>query len=246
MNSKIALVTGASRGIGAAIAKRLAGDGFYVYLNYNSSIECANTVADEIQSSGYQCELLQFNLLDEVAIKASIKTIKQKWGKLNVLVNCAGTMKDELVEDTTTESWRSVLDVNLTGTFIVTRESINLLKYAEYSRIINISSQVVFTGSKSHAHYAASKAGILGLSYSLAKELGESNVTVNIISPGRIKTDMIECRQDGRMEEWLQATPIKRLGTANEVAAVASFLASEQSSYITGANINVNGGLLMG
>jgi 3-oxoacyl-[acyl-carrier protein] reductase len=246
MSLKIALITGASRGIGAAIAKRLAKDGFYVYLNYNNSIDCANTVANEIQSLGGQCELLKFDLLDEMGIVDSINKIKKKWGRLNVLVNCAGTMIDELVENTSIESWHRVLDVNLTGTFIVTRECINLLKNTGHSRIINISSQVAFTGSKSHAHYAASKAAILGLSYSLAKELGDSNITVNTISPGRIKTDMIECRQDGRLEEWIQATTIKRLGDTSEVAAVASFLASEQSSYITGANINVNGGLLMG
>jgi 3-oxoacyl-[acyl-carrier protein] reductase len=246
MGTKIALVTGASRGIGASIAERLAKDGFYVYMNFSKNVEQAQKTASNIKLAGCECELLKFDLLNENEIKDSIKNIEQRWGKLNILVNCAGIMKDEMVEDTSSKSWHKVLDINLTGMFIVTRESLRLLKNAEYGRIINIGSQVAFTGSKSHAHYAASKAGMLGFSYSLAKELGGNNITVNVISPGRVNTDMIGCRQNGRLEEWIQATPIKRLGYPKEIAAAVSFLAGEESSYITGANINVNGGLLMG
>jgi 3-oxoacyl-[acyl-carrier protein] reductase len=155
-------------------------------------------------------------------------------------------MYDTMAEDISDEEWEKMIAINLNSVFYACRAVIPHFKEKNKGRIINVSSQAALTGSAQHAHYAAAKSGILGFSYSLAKELGPYGITVNIVSPGRIDTDMITRRDNGRMEEWMQQTPLKRIGKPEDVASAVFFLASEEASYITGLNMHVNGGLLMG
>jgi NAD(P)-dependent dehydrogenase (short-subunit alcohol dehydrogenase family) len=167
-------------------------------------------------------------------------------GKIDILVNNAGELTDGAVADMTDEMWERTLAVNLTSAFRCTRACIPGMKARQWGRIINVTSQAAFTGSANHAHYAASKSGLLGLTFSLAKELGTAGITVNLVAPGRITTDLLLEHMAGREEEWLKQTPIRRIGDPEEVAAAIAFLASDAASYITGANLHINGGLVMG
>jgi NAD(P)-dependent dehydrogenase (short-subunit alcohol dehydrogenase family) len=167
-------------------------------------------------------------------------------GPIDILVNNAGEMTDMAVESMSDELWARAIEVNLTSAFRCARACIPSMKERRWGRIINVSSQVTETGSRDHAHYTAAKAGLLGLTYSLVKELGGFGITVNAVSPGRIVTDLLLERSAGREAEWLAQTPLRRLGQPEEVAAAIAFLVSEDAAYITGANIPVNGGLVMG
>lgn len=245
MHQSIALITGASRGIGAAIAKRLA-ETNYVILNYNSSKTDAENVLESIRLNGGSGMLVKGDVSSYAQMEQLFAQINSLFERLDVLVNCGGIMHDALVEELELSDWDKVLNINLKGVFICCKLAIPLLRRSKAGRIINISSQAAFTGSSSHAHYAASKAGVLGFSYSLAKEVGKDGITVNVVSPGRIKTAMVIMRQNGREKEWINNTPLGRLGYPEEVASLVAYLASSEASYITGANFNVNGGLVMG
>jgi 3-oxoacyl-[acyl-carrier protein] reductase len=244
--SKVAIVTGAAKGIGRAIALRLALDGYKVLINYWRSEQAAEEVMESIQAGGGISILYRADMSCSSEVEAMVQFVVQHWGGVDVLVNNSGIMADTWVEDITDEEWSRLIAVNLSSVFYTSRAVIPYLKAASAGRIINISSQAALTGSARHAHYAAAKAGVLGFSFSLAKELGPFGITVNVVSPGRILTDMITERADGRMNEWLSQTPLKRLGQAEEAADAVAFLASGQASYITGLNMHVNGGLLMG
>jgi NAD(P)-dependent dehydrogenase (short-subunit alcohol dehydrogenase family) len=161
-------------------------------------------------------------------------------------VNNAGAMTDISVTDMKDEDWEQALAINLTSSFRYTRECIPSMKERRWGRIINVSSQVAYTGSSNHAHYSAAKSGLLGFTFSLTKELGPYGITANVVAPGRILTDLLLERMAGREQEWMSQTPMRRFGRPEEVAATIAFLASEEASYITGAVINVNGGLVMG
>jgi 3-oxoacyl-[acyl-carrier protein] reductase len=243
---KVALVTGASRGIGRAIALSLASDGLAVAVHYDKSADSAAKVVSEITESGGTAIAFQGNLASPDVPADLVARVKSQLGSIDILVNNAAVMTDGSIAEMSDEMWDETIAVNLSAVFKLTRACIPAMVENKWGRIISISSQVAQTGSANHAHYSATKASLLGFTYSAAKELGASGITANVVLPGRIETDMISVRSIGRMDEWMSQTPLGRLGKPEEVAGVVKFLASVDSSYITGAGINVNGGLVMG
>ena len=243
---KVALVTGASRGIGRAIALSLASDGLAVAVHYDKSADSAAKVVSEITESGGTAIAFQGNLASPDVPADLVARVKSQLGSIDILVNNAAVMTDSSIAEMSDEMWDETIAVNLSAVFKLTRACIPAMVENKWGRIISISSQVAQTGSANHAHYSATKASLLGFTYSAAKELGASGITANVVLPGRIETDMISVRSVGRMDEWMSQTPLGRLGKPEEVAGVVKFLASVDSSYITGAGINVNGGLVMG
>lgn len=243
---KVALVTGASRGIGRAIALSLASDGLAVAVHYDKSADSAAKVVSEITESGGTAIAFQGNLASPDVPADLVARVKSQLGSIDILVNNAAVMTDSSIAEMSDEMWDETIAVNLSAVFKLTRACIPAMVENKWGRIISISSQVAQTGSANHAHYSATKASLLGFTYSAAKELGASGITANVVLPGRIETDMISVRSVGRMDEWMSQTPLGRLGKPEEVAGVVTFLASVESSYITGAAINVNGGLVMG
>jgi len=218
---RVALVTGGSRGIGRATCLALAAHGAAVAVHYRGQAEAA----------------APSSLVDQTAARL---------GPIDILVNNAGGMTDSAVADMTDEVWEESMTLNLGAAFRCARACIPGMKARQWGRIINVTSQAAYTGSSNHAHYAAAKAGLIGLTFSLAKELARSGITANAVAPGRIVTDMLMELAPGREQEWLAQTPMRRFGRPEEAAAAIVFLASEAASYITGANLNVNGGQLMG
>ena len=243
---KVALVTGASRGIGRAIALSLASDGLAVAVHYDKSADAAEKVVSEITENGGRAIAFQGNLASPDVPADLVARVKSQLGSIDILVNNAAVMTDCSIAEMSDEMWDETIAVNLSAMFKLTRACIPAMVENKWGRIISISSQVAQTGSANHAHYSATKASLLGFTYSAAKELGASGITANVVLPGRIETDMISVRSVGRMDEWMSQTPLGRLGKPEEVAGVVTFLASVESSYITGAAINVNGGLVMG
>ena len=243
---KVALVTGASRGIGRAIALSLASDGLAVAVHYDKSADAAAKVVSEITESGGTAIAFQGNLASPDVPADLVARVKSQLGSIDILVNNAAVMTDSSIAEMSDEMWDETIAVNLSAVFKLTRACIPAMVENKWGRIISISSQVAQTGSANHAHYSATKASLLGFTYSAAKELGASGITANVVLPGRIETDMISVRSVGRMDEWMSQTPLGRLGKPEEVAGVVTFLASVESSYVTGAAINVNGGLVMG
>jgi 3-oxoacyl-[acyl-carrier protein] reductase len=246
LNGRIALVTGASRGIGRAISILLAQRGASVAVHYNSSAEAAQEVVAQITQADGKAVALQADMGDPQAISHLFVQAGSQLGPIDILVNNAGEMTDGAVVDMSDEMWEQSIRVNLTSVFRCSRAVIPGMKARGWGRIINMASQAAYTGSSYHAHYAAAKAGILGFTFSLAKEVATNGITVNAISPGRITTEMVLSRMEGREEEWLKQTPVRRFGKPEEVASVVAFLASEGAAYITGTDINVSGGQLMG
>ena len=242
----MALVTGGATGIGAATVKALAADKVSVALQYSSSVSQARAIADQLIGEGAKVEIFQADLSQKDSAENLVASVKAKFGEIDILINNAGLMTDASIIDMSDELWDQALNINLTAAFKLIRACAPSMVAKKWGRIINISSQVALTGSANHAHYATAKAGLLGLTYSAAKEYGASGVTVNAVLPGRIETNMIAQRSIGRLDEWLSQTPLNRLGRAEEVAGMINFLASEMASYVTGAAINVNGGLVMG
>ncbi len=243
---KVALVTGASRGIGRAIALSLASDGMAVAVHYDKSADAAAKVVAEITEIGGRAIAFQGNLASPDAPGDLVARVKSEMVSIDILVNNAAVMTDGSIAEMSDAMWDETIAVNLSAVFKLTRACIPEMVEKKWGRIISISSQVAQTGSANHAHYSATKASLLGFTYSAAKELGASGITANVVLPGRIETDMISVRSIGRMDEWMSQTPLGRLGKPEEVAGVVKFLASSESSYITGAAINVNGGLVMG
>jgi 3-oxoacyl-[acyl-carrier protein] reductase len=243
---KVALVTGGSRGIGRATCVALAAHGMAVALHYRSQVEAAEETAALIHDAGGEALCVQADLSDAPAPAALINEVSAHFGRIDVLVNNAGEMTDAPVAEMPDTMWERTLALNLTAAFRCARACIPTMVTNRWGRIINITSQAAFTGSANHAHYAASKSGLAGFSYSLAKEVGPYGVTVNLVAPGRIITDMLTERMEGREEDWLKQTPLRRFGQPEEVGSVVAFLASDAAAYITGATIHVNGGLVMG
>jgi 3-oxoacyl-[acyl-carrier protein] reductase len=246
LNDKVALVTGGSRGIGRAVCLGLAAHGMKVALHYRSQVEAAEEVVAQIQNAGCEAIAVQADLADPPASGELVNEVLAHFGRIDVLVNNAGEMTDAPVAEMPDAMWERTLALNLTAAFRCARACLPAMVANNWGRIINVTSQAAFTGSANHAHYAASKSGLGGFSYSLAKEVGPHGVTVNLVAPGRIVTDMLTERMEGREEEWMRQTPLRRFGEADEVAAVIAFLASDGAAYITGATIHVNGGLVMG
>ena len=243
---KVALVSGGATGIGAATVAALAAEKITVAMQYSSSQKEAKQIADQLNGKGFKVEIFQADLSQKGAAENLVEQVKKNLGDIDILVNNAGVMSDASIIQMSDEIWDEAVNVNLTAAFKLIRACAPSMVSKKWGRVINISSQVALTGSANHAHYAAAKAGLLGLTYSAAKEYGASGVTVNAVLPGRIETKMISDRSIGRLDEWLSQTPLNRLGRPDEVASLINFLASDASSYITGAAINVNGGLVMG
>ncbi|MEO8392810.1 MAG: 3-oxoacyl-ACP reductase family protein [Chloroflexota bacterium] len=242
----IALVTGGSRGIGRATCLALAANGAAVAVHYHARAEAAAEVVAAITQAGGCAVAVQADVRDSAAISSMIEQVSAELGAVDILVNNAGEMTDSSVEAMSDDQWDDALALNLSSAFRCARSSLPAMRAQGWGRIVNVASQVIFTGSVNHAHYAAAKSGLLGLTFSLAKEVSASGVTVNLVSPGRIVTDMIIDKIAQREQEWLAQTPMRRLGQPEEVASVIAFLASDAASYVTGANLNVNGGLVMG
>ncbi len=246
MAGRVALVTGGSRGIGRATCLALAARGAAVAVLCRNRIKEAREVAGRIEASGGRATAVEADVLDAGAIKRSVEEAVASLGRIDILVNNAGEMTDAAVADLKDEDWENTLAINLTASFRYARACIPSMRERRWGRIINLSSQVAYTGSNNHAHYSAAKSGLLGLTYSLTKELGPYGITANVVAPGRILTDLLMERMAGREKEWMSQTPMRRFGQPEEVATVIAFLASEEASYVTGAVIHVNGGLVMG
>lgn len=245
LQGKVALVTGAGRGIGKAIALELAAHGAMVIVNYNGSKESAEEVAEEIRSMGGQAVCCSCNVADAEACEQMVKDLLSQFGKVDILVNNAGITKDNLILRMTEEEFDRVLDVNLKGTYHTIRQLAKNFLKNKGGKIINISSVSGVLGNAGQANYAASKAGIIGLTKSIARELGSRNVCVNAIAPGFIETDMTAALSESSRAALEERIPMKRLGQAREVAALAAFLASDKADYITGQVICVDGGMAM-
>jgi 3-oxoacyl-[acyl-carrier protein] reductase len=242
---KIALVTGASRGIGRSIAVALAKRGCYVLVNYSSSPEAAQETLHEIREVGGDGEVLQFAVQDSEAVENAFEGIKARHGQLDVLVNNAGISRDGLVLRMKDEEWLTTLGVNLNGAFFCSRAAARLMLKAKSGRIVNISSVVGEMGNAGQTPYVSSKAGLIGLTKALAKELASRSITVNAITPGFIETDMTAALNEKLKEEHMKAIPLGRYGHSNEVAELVAFLASDAAAYITGQVIGINGGMYM-
>lgn len=246
ISGKTAVVTGGSKGIGRAICVRLAQMGCRVVVNYAASDAEAEQTVRLIEACGGEAKLFKADVAVSGDVQKLVDYAVQQFGDVDILVNNAGVMTDHPVEAMDDRQWDYVLQTNLSGAFYACRAVIPAMKTKQSGYIVNISSQAALTGSAQHAHYAAAKAGLLGLTYSLAKELGPHSITVNAVSPGRIVTDMIEARSQGREQQWISQTPLGRLGAASDVAGAVAYLVSGEADYVTGMNLQVNGGLVMG
>ena len=246
MSQRVAIVTGASRGIGRAIAEALAEDGMFVAINYTANEAAAVEVKAAIESKGGKASLAKFDVSDGPAVEAAVKTLAAEHGGLDVVVANAGIVLDSLLLRAKVEDWARTLDVNLTGTFHLCKAAARYLLRSEAGRIITISSVAGEMGNPGQVAYSAAKAGLIGLTKSLARELASRAVTVNCVTPGFIQTDMIADHVSGPMlETMLKQIPLGRVGTPADIANAVRFLASPSASYVTGQVIRVNGGLLM-
>ncbi len=243
--SKVAFITGGTRGIGKQIAIKLAKNGFDIALNYRKENDELKNTKNEIEESGAKCLAVQGDVTSFEDSERMVKEIFDHYERIDVLVNNAGITKDNLFVRMKKEDFEDVINVNLIGTFNVTKNIVPIMMKQKTGRIINISSVVGISGNAGQANYAASKAGIIGFTKSLAKELGSRNILVNAIAPGFIETQMTDVLKDSVKEEISKSIPLKRMGKTEDIANLANFLASDESSYITGQVINVDGGMLM-
>jgi len=241
LSGRVALVTGASRGIGAAIAATLAAAGATV-IGTATSANGADAISSALAASGRGMVL---NVTSEESVTAVMKDIQEHQGAPAIVVNNAGITRDNLLMRMKPEEWDSVISTNLSGIFRVCKASIRGMMKAKGGRIINIASVIGIMGNAGQANYAAAKAGIIGFSKSLAREVGSRNITVNVVAPGFIDTDMTRVLPDAQREGMLQQVPLARLGEVGDIAAAVAFLASDSAAYITGETLHVNGGMLM-
>ena len=243
LNGKIAVVTGASRGIGKAIAMKFAQLGATVVINYNGSAQKAEEVKQSIIADGGRAVIKQCNVADYDACEAFIKEVIDQFGRIDILVNNAGITKDGMIMRMSEEDNTNVVDVNLKGTFHCIRFASRQMMKQRSGRIINMSSVVGISGNAGQINYAASKAGVIGMTKSAAKELASRGITVNAIAPGYIETDMTNVLSDKVKEETMKQIPLGRLGQTGDIAAAAAFLASDEAGYITGQVLAVDGGM---
>lgn len=245
LEGKIAVVTGASRGIGKAIACKFASLGATVIINYNHSAVKAEEVKSQIEAADGCVEVMQCNVSDYVACEVFFKEIIKKFGRIDILVNNAGITKDGLMMKMSEEDFDQVIKVNLKGTFNCIRFVSRQMLKQRQGRIINMSSVVGVAGNAGQMNYAASKAGVIGMTKSAAKELASRGITVNAIAPGFIETDMTDVLSDAVREASVAQIPLGRFGKPEDIANAAAFLASEEAGYITGQVLHVDGGMVM-
>lgn len=245
LKGKCAIVTGAAKGIGKAIALKLASLGANIVLNYRSSEEKAIETENEIKALGVEVLRVKGDISNISDVENLVNTAKEKFGKIDIMVNNAGITKDTLILRMKEEDFNSVIDVNLKGVFNCLKTITPVMVKQKSGKIINLSSVVGIAGNAGQVNYAASKAGVIGMTKSLAKEIGARGITVNAVAPGFIETDMTEVLGEKFKEETKKAIPLKRLGKPEDVANVVAFLASEDADYITGQVIQVDGGMVM-
>ena len=244
--SRVALVTGGSRGIGRKIAERFAKEGYNLVINYVSDNTNIDEISNELKGdSNIEILFVKADVTSFESCENMVKEAMDKFGRIDVLVNNAGITKDGLLMRMQEDDFTRVIDVNLKGTFNVTKNVIPYMMKQRYGKIINISSVVGETGNAGQANYAASKAGIIGFTKSVAKELASRNILANCVAPGFIKTDMTDVLSDSVKESINAQIPLKKMGTAEEVANAVYLLGNEENTYITGQVLNVNGGMLM-
>ena len=244
MTAKVALVTGASRGIGQAIAKKLGADGFIV-VGTATTESGAENISRYLSEAGIEGRGMMLNVSDADSIVTLIKSIAEQFAAPTVLVNNAGITKDNLLMRMKTDEWDDVITTNLTAIYRLSKAAVRAMTKARWGRIINISSVVGSMGNGGQSNYAATKAGVEGFSRSLARELGSRNITVNCVAPGFIDTDMTKGLPEDNKTQLLTQIPLARLGRPEEVASVVAFLAGDTGGYITGETIHVNGGMYM-
>lgn len=245
LDGKAALVTGASRGIGRAIAIRLASEGAAVAINYAGNVKAAEEVKAVIEAAGGRAMLVQADVADSTAVDAMIKAVIEAFGQIDILVNNAGITRDGLLMRMKEEDWDAVINTNLKGIFHCTKAVSKLMMKKRYGRIVNMASVVGLIGNAGQSNYAAAKAGVIGFSKSMARELASRGITVNMVAPGFIDTDMTAVLPDKVREAMVADIPLGKIGTPENVADAVVFLVSDQASYITGQTINVDGGMVM-
>ena len=239
---KTALVTGGSRGIGKAIALQL-GKSFNVVVGYSSSKDSGDKVVAEIINSGGTASPVEIDVTNIKSIENAFTTIEKEYGGVDVLVNNAGITKDNILPRLKEDDWNDVIDTNLSGSYRTSQRAIKHMMKSKWGRIVYISSIVGMMGNQGQANYAASKAGLIGLSKSIAKEMGSRNITSNVIAPGYIETDMTAFLTDEQKDNIIEQLSIKRIGKPEDIANIVSFLCTDESEYITGQVISVDGGI---
>ena len=239
---KTAFVTGGSRGIGKSIALDL-GKKFHVVVGYSVSNEKAKEVSDEILNNGGSSSTVQINISESDSVNKAFSSIEKDHTSVDVLINNAGITKDNIMPRMKEDEWLEVIQTNLTGSFYTSQRAIKLMMKNKWGRIIFISSVVGISGNQGQANYAASKAGLIGLSKSISKEMGSRNITSNVVAPGYIETDMTSFLDDQNKENIIEQLSIKRIGKPEDISNIVSFLCSDESEYITGQVIPVDGGL---
>ena len=239
---KTAFVTGGSRGIGKAIAIEL-GNNFHVVVGYSNSEDKANDVAKDIISSGGSASTIRVDISNSESVDEAFTSIEKDYTSVDVLINNAGVTKDNILPRMKKDEWLEVIQTNLTGSFYTSQRAIKLMMKNKWGRIIFISSVGGISGNQGQANYAASKAGLIGLSKSISKEMGSRNITSNVVAPGYIETDMTSFLDDQNKENIIEQLSIKRIGKPEDISNIVSFLCSDESEYITGQVIQVDGGL---
>lgn len=245
LDGKTALITGASRGIGRAIAIRLASEGAAVAINYAGNAKAAEEVKSIIEAAGGKAMLVQADVSNAGSVDAMIKEVVEAFGGIDILVNNAGITRDGLLMRMKEEDWDAVINTNLKGVFYCTKAVSKLMMKKRAGRIVNMASVVGLTGNAGQANYAAAKAGVIGFSKTMAKELASRGITVNMVAPGYIDTDMTAVLSESVRETMVSGIPLGRAGTPEDVANAVLFLVSDDASYITGQVINVDGGMVM-
>lgn len=241
--SMVAVITGAGKGIGRATALRLAKDGYKIAVCYNNSRSAAEKTASDIISAGGTARAYKLDITDSQNVNSVIADIEKSFGEIAVLNNNAGIAEQSLFTDITDEMWRKMLDTNLSGAFYCARAVLPFMIHRKSGKIINIASIWGETGGSCEVHYSAAKAGVIGMTKALAKEVGPSGITVNCVSPGVILTDMTSHFDEDTMNTLKDETPLGRIGTPEDIAGAVSFLASSEADFITGQDLAVNGGM---
>ena len=241
----MAVVTGGGRGIGRAVALRLANEGADVAISYRSNDETAEAAAEEVRATGVRCEIFKGDVAAPDDVAALIKGVNEAFGRIDILVNNAGLTRDNLMMRMKEEEFDEVIGTNLKGTYLCTRAVLRPMIRARWGRIVNVSSVVGLVGNAGQANYAASKAGIIGFTKSVAREVAQRNITANVVAPGYVETELTGGLSEEIKDQILAQVPLGRFGEAGEVAEVVAFLAGEGAGYVTGQTVAVDGGMTM-